>query len=97
MTDLTLTELLDQVKRLGGDPDSTVIQVRGNILDVDAVELERENGALVITLLVSNEAAGALRDDEAYEEWRKRVAPKARSLTWIQRAQAADYVEECAA
>lgn len=97
MMDLTLTELLEQVTRLGGDPSTTVIQVRGVILDADAFDLGRENGTLVATLLVANDSADALRDDEAYEIWRLRQVPVPAKLTARLRAQAAAYVEECAA
>lgn len=97
MMELTLKDLLDTVERLGGDPSTTLIQVCGALLDTEAHDIGRENGALVLTLLVENEAATALRDDEAYDKWRLRQNPVPAKLTTRLRAQAADYVEECAA
>jgi hypothetical protein len=96
MRDLTLTDLLAEVHRLRGDPSSTLIQIGTTIVSREALEVERENGAMLITLLTdeTSQAATALRDDATYSAWRMEQHPVPANLTARQRAQAASYVEE---
>jgi sulfur carrier protein ThiS len=94
MTGMTLTDLLEQVTRLGGDPSTTLIQVNGSLLGSEDHEVGRENGALVITLLAPDGAAAdALRNEKQYEAWRREQRPMPAKTTSKTRHALAEYLE----
>lgn len=92
MADLTVSDLMQALMRIGADPSTTIVRVNG-ASDWSAFQVSREDGRAVVDLEVEDNCGEALRDEAAYAKWRGAQTPRPPALlTEKQRGQAADYL-----